>query len=109
MGQARRVDPELKAAFEADRSRLLSMAYRMLGSLLDAEDAVQETWIRLEGSDSDRIEKLGGWLTTVLSRVCLGMLRGRRNRQEPLMDDEWTDPATVGALEVEVLVLPDAG
>ena len=61
------------------------MAYRMLGSLTEAEDAVQETWIRLNRSDAESIDNLGGWLTTVLSRVCLGMLRSRRTRpEEPL-------------------------
>ena len=58
--------------------RLQSVAYRMLGSLTEAEDAVQETWIRLSRSDSESIDNLGGWLTTVLSRVCLGVLRSRR-------------------------------
>lgn len=82
------MDRELATSFEANRSRLQAMAFRMLGSLTDAEDAVQETWIRLNGSDAERIENLGGWLTTVLSRVCLGMLRSRRTRREEPIEVE---------------------
>ena len=66
------MDENLAAQFEANRPRLQSVAYRMLGSLTEAEDAVQETWIRLSRSDPESIDNLGGWLTTVLSRVCLG-------------------------------------
>ena len=69
------MDDDVTAAFEANRPRLQAMAYRMLGSLTEAEDALQETWIRLSGSDAERIYNLGGWLTTVLSRICLGVLR----------------------------------
>lgn len=64
----------------------------MLGSLTEAEDAVQETWIRLSRSDAEGIENLGGWLTTVLSRVCLGMLRARRTRREEPMEAELSPP-----------------
>lgn len=79
------METDLTAQFEASRPRLQSVAYRMLGSFTEAEDAVQETWIRLDRSDADSIENLGGWLTTVLARVCLGMLRSRRARpEEPL-------------------------
>jgi hypothetical protein len=60
------MDRDLATAFEANRPRLQAMAYRMLGSLTEAEDAVQETWIRLSGSDAERIDNLGRWLTTVL-------------------------------------------
>jgi RNA polymerase sigma factor (sigma-70 family) len=76
------MEQDLGAQFEASRPRLQSVAYRMLGSLTEAEDAVQETWIRLSGLDADSIDNLAGWLTTVLSRVCLGMLRSRRSRPE---------------------------
>jgi len=69
------MEQDLAAQFEASRPRLQSVAYRMLGSLTEAEDAVQETWIRLSRSDADSIDNLAGWLTTVLSRVCLGVLR----------------------------------
>lgn len=78
------MDDDLTATFEANRPRLQAMAYRMLGSLTEAEDAVQETWIRLSGSDAERIDNLGGWLTTVLSRVCLGVLRSRRTPERPI-------------------------
>ena len=83
------MDENLSAEFEANRRRLWSVAYRMLGSLTEAEDAVQETWIRLNRSDADGIDNLGGWLTTVVSRVCLGMLRSRRtHEEEPLQPEE---------------------
>ncbi|MBY0277968.1 sigma-70 family RNA polymerase sigma factor, partial [Candidatus Binatia bacterium] len=72
----------LTEQFEANRSRLRGVAYRMLGSLSEAEDAVQETWLRLARSDAAAVENLAGWLTTVVSRVCLDMLRTRRSRRE---------------------------
>lgn len=68
--------------FEAHRSHLRSVAYRMLGSWSEAEDAVQESWFRLTRSETEAIENLGGWLTTVVSRVCLDMLRSRKARRE---------------------------
>jgi RNA polymerase sigma-70 factor (ECF subfamily) len=80
------MEPDLAAEFEALRPRLHSVAYRMLGSPIEAEDAVQEAWIRLNRSDSDSIDNLGGWLTTVVARVCLGMLRSRQTRQEDLLE-----------------------
>src|SRR2546425_12968502 len=71
--------------FEAHRSHLRSVAYRMLGSAGEADDAVQEAWIRLSRSGAADVENLGGWLTTVVSRVCLDMLRSRTaRREEPL-------------------------
>ncbi|MFE9422593.1 sigma-70 family RNA polymerase sigma factor [Kitasatospora sp. NPDC006697] len=72
----------LAQRFEADRGHLRAVAYRMLGSLNEAEDAVQEAWLRLSRSDSERIDNLGGWLTTVVGRVCLDMLRSRKSRRE---------------------------
>ncbi|MGW1406890.1 sigma-70 family RNA polymerase sigma factor [Streptomyces sp. NPDC002403] len=72
--------------FEENRSRLKAVAYRMLGSTSEAEDAVQEAWIRLGRSDDRAIENLGGWLTTVVGRVCLDMLRSRRSRREEPLD-----------------------
>jgi RNA polymerase sigma-70 factor (ECF subfamily) len=68
--------------FEADRTHLRAVAYRMLGSVSDADDAVQETWLRLSRTDAAAIENLSGWLTTVVARVCLDMLRSRTSRRE---------------------------
>ena len=73
----------LAVRFEEHRPQLRAVAYRMLGSLSVADDAVQEAWLRLSGSDADAIENLGGWLTIVVGRVCLNMLRSRK-REEPL-------------------------
>jgi len=72
----------LAERFEENRNRLRAVAYRMLGSLGEAEDAVQEVWLRLSRSDAGRIENLGGWLTTVVARVCLDVLRSRKSRGE---------------------------
>jgi RNA polymerase sigma factor (sigma-70 family) len=72
----------LAEQFEAHRDHLKAVAYRMLGSLSEAEDAVQESWLRLNRSDSSGVENLGGWLTTVVSRLCLDMLRSRKSRRE---------------------------
>src|SRR5436190_446501 len=77
----------LTQEFEQHRRHLTSVAYRMLGSSADAEDAVQEAWLRLSRSDSAAVANLGGWLTTVVARVCLDMLRARRARgTEPLLE-----------------------
>ncbi|MGY4963169.1 sigma-70 family RNA polymerase sigma factor [Streptomyces sp. 900105245] len=85
----RRADRDFLAdRFEGYRGHLRSVAYRMLGSAAEAEDAVQEAWFRLHRSDTREVENLGGWLTTVVGRVCLDMLRSRRTRgEEPL--DTW--------------------
>ena len=72
----------LARRFDAERGRLRAVAYRMLGSLADAEDAVQEAWVRLARTDAAAIDNLGGWLTTVVGRVCLDMLRARAARPE---------------------------
>jgi RNA polymerase sigma factor (sigma-70 family) len=68
--------------FEQHRGRLRGVAYRMLGSLSEAEDAVQDTWLKLNSTDATQLHNLGGWLTTVVSRVCLDMLRARKGRRE---------------------------
>ncbi|WP_407561150.1 sigma-70 family RNA polymerase sigma factor [Streptomyces sp. 184] len=80
----------LAARFETDRPRLRAVAYRMLGSTDEAEDAVQEAWIRLSRSDTSRVENLGGWLTTIVARVSLNMLQSRKSRPEDLVDTEGT-------------------
>jgi len=72
----------LAERFEQQRPRLRSVAYRMLGSLAEADDAVQDAWLRLSRSDADQIDNLGGWLTTVVARECLHLLRSRRHRRE---------------------------
>jgi RNA polymerase sigma-70 factor (ECF subfamily) len=74
--------------FEAHRARLRTVAFRMLGSQTDADDAVQEAWLRLHRSDSANVENLGAWLTTVVGRVCLDMLRSRKSRREEPLDAE---------------------
>jgi RNA polymerase sigma factor (sigma-70 family) len=78
---------ELAAVFEEHRSRLRLVAYRMLGSATDADDAVQEAWLKLARADTSAVENLRGWLTTVVARVCIDMLRARTSRrEEPLAD-----------------------
>ncbi|MFC7619875.1 sigma-70 family RNA polymerase sigma factor [Microlunatus sp. GCM10028923] len=81
----------LAGAFEQQRERLVAVAHRMLGSRVDAEDAVQEAWIRLARQDADAIDNLAGWLTTVVGRVCIDVLRSRRTRGELSYDDEWPE------------------
>jgi RNA polymerase sigma-70 factor (ECF subfamily) len=82
----------LAERFEEHRSHLRAVAYRMLGSLSEADDAVQESWLRLSRSDASDIENLGGWLTTVVARVCLNMLRSRDTRREEPMSAYVPDP-----------------
>jgi RNA polymerase sigma factor (sigma-70 family) len=82
----------LAERLEEHRIRLRAVAYRMLGSLSEADDAVQEAWLRLSGADAKDVENLGGWLTTVVARVCLNMLRSRRTRPEVPLDPHVPDP-----------------
>src|SRR2546427_11451960 len=82
----------LGARFEEHRAHLRSVAYRMLGSFTEADDAVQDAWLRLSRSDASEIENLGGWLTTVVARVCLNMLRSRNVRREEPLDAHLPDP-----------------
>jgi RNA polymerase sigma-70 factor (ECF subfamily) len=85
----------LAQRFEDHRPHLQAVAYRMLGSLAEADDAVQETWVRLSRTDISDVDNLGGWLTTVVSRVCLNMLRSHTTRREaPLDDAHVPDPIT---------------
>lgn len=102
----------LAGQFEALRPRLQSIAYSILGSVSDAEDAVQECWLRLDRSDASGVADLQGWLTTVVGRICLDMLRRRRNRREsqfgdwlpePIVESEHSHP------EHEVLVADSVG
>src|SRR5215471_6068393 len=85
-------DEWLAQRFEENREHLRAVAYRMLGSASEADDAVQESWLRLSRSDADEIENLGGWLTTVVARVCLNMLRSRKVRREEPLDAHLPDP-----------------
>ena len=85
----------LTERFEEHRPRLRGVAYRMLGSLSEAEDAVQETWLRLTRIDTATVENLGGWLTTVVARVCLDMLRARKSRREEAIDARVTETSVV--------------
>jgi RNA polymerase sigma-70 factor (ECF subfamily) len=78
--------------FEKNRTRLRAVAYRMLGSLAEADDAVQEAWLRLSRSDASGVDNLGAWLTTIVARVCLNMLRSRNTRREEPMGVHVPDP-----------------
>ena len=78
--------------FEEYRPHLRAVAYRMLGSLTDADDAVQDTWLRVTRADPSQVENLGGWLTTILARICLNMLRARTTRREESLDGHIPDP-----------------
>jgi RNA polymerase sigma factor (sigma-70 family) len=109
----------LAERFEQDRAHLRAVAYRMLGSLSEAEDAVQESWLRLGRADISGIDNLSGWMTTVVARVCLDMLRSRRSRREepeapdaPVSSDEAIDPEQEAVLADSVglalLVVLDA-
>src|SRR2546422_323980 len=82
----------LAEEFEANRTRLRAVAYRMLGSLSEADDAVQESWLHLSRSGTSGVENLGGWLTTVVARGCLDMLRSRRSRREEPLGAHVPDP-----------------
>src|SRR5438046_5665420 len=84
----------LAEQFEANRTHLRAVAYRMLGSLSEAEDAVQESWLHLSRSNTDGVENLGGWLTTVVARVCLDMLRSRKSRREEPLGPHQPEPVT---------------
>ena len=83
----------LAARFEEQRAHLRSVAYRMLGSLAEADDAVQNSWLRLSSADAAGVENLGGWLTTVVSRECLRVLRSGRGRREQPLADVMVEPS----------------
>ncbi|MFI9815066.1 sigma-70 family RNA polymerase sigma factor [Saccharothrix variisporea] len=99
----------LAQRFDADRGHLRAVAYRMLGSMSEAEDAVQEAWLRLQRSDASEIGNLGGWLTTVVSRVCLDMLRSRTSRREDPLEEFGPEPATDDDPEHEAVVADSVG
>ncbi len=85
-------DEYLAQRFEEHRPRLRSVAYRMLGSFSDADDALQDTWLRLSRAGTDGVENLGAWLTTITARVCLSMLRSRGTRREDPLEGRLPDP-----------------
>jgi RNA polymerase sigma-70 factor (ECF subfamily) len=87
----------LADAFEEHRQHLRAVAYRLLGSTSDAEDAVQDTWLRLTSTDATEVENLGAWLTTVVARVSLNMLRARKHRHEEPVGDSWPGAAEMAA------------
>jgi RNA polymerase sigma factor (sigma-70 family) len=89
----------LAVRFEANRPHLRAVAYRMLGSLSEADDAVQESWLRLSRADTSGVGNLGGWLTTVVARVCLDMLRARTSRREEPLDAPRPNPMVSRASE----------
>ena len=99
--------------FEANRTRLRAVAYRMLGSVSEADDAVQEAWLRLSRSERGEIENLGGWLTTVVARVCLDVLRARKSRREepftPYVPEPIVDPEAGVDPEHEALLADSVG
>src|SRR5262245_43871236 len=88
----------LAQRFEENRGHMRGVAYRMLGSLSEADDAVQETWLRLSRSDANNIQNLRGWLTTVVARICLDMLRSRTARHEESMDVQMAEPVSRSAV-----------
>jgi RNA polymerase sigma-70 factor (ECF subfamily) len=90
----------LNDQFEANRSHLRDVAYRMLGSLSDAEDAVQESWIRVSRADTSAVDNFGGYLTTVVSRVCLNMLQSRKTRREESLDDAYVPDPVISRPDV---------
>lgn len=103
----------LAERFESHRAHLRSVAYRMLGSLSEADDAVQEAWLRLSRAETSGVANLGGWLTTVVGRVCLDMLRSRRSRREHPLGADLPEPvasrAAGGDPEHEALVADSVG
>ncbi|MFI5607837.1 sigma-70 family RNA polymerase sigma factor [Amycolatopsis sp. NPDC051903] len=100
---------DLAEQFEAHRTHLRAVAYRMLGSLAEADDAVQETWLRLSRSDTTGVANLGGWLTTVISRVCLDFLRSRQSRREEPTGEDLPEGATTVDPETEAVMADSVG
>jgi RNA polymerase sigma-70 factor (ECF subfamily) len=91
----------LAEKFEGNRAHLRGVAYRMLGSLSEADDALQETWLRLNQRDTSGVQNLGGWLTTVVAHVCLDMLRSRTSRREESMESQAAEPVAQRAAAMD--------
>ena len=102
-------DSWLAERFEEHRGRLGAVAYRMLGSRAEADDAVQEAWLRLSGSDTSEVENLGGWLTTVVARISLNMLRSRDSRREQHVEEGVPEPVETRDPEREALLADSVG
>jgi RNA polymerase sigma-70 factor, ECF subfamily len=99
----------LTERFEEHRAHLRAVAYRMLGSTAEADDAVQEAWLRVNRAGADGVENIGGWLTTIVARVCLNMLRSRAARREEPLDVYVPDPILSGGPEYEALLADSVG
>ncbi|KZB86945.1 sigma-70 family RNA polymerase sigma factor [Amycolatopsis regifaucium] len=99
----------LASAFEEQRGRLVAVAHRMLGSRADAEDAVQEAWLRLARQDADTIGNLSGWLTTVVGRVCIDVLRSRKTRPEDSYDEPPEPLVIEDSLEEDAMLAESVG
>src|ERR1700730_18910906 len=103
----------LTEQFEENRGHLRGVAYRMLGSLSEADDAVQECWLRLSRSDTDNVENLRAWLTTVVSRICLDMLRSRQSRREEPLEtaapETAATPTSTANPETEAVLAESVG
>src|SRR5438309_11367675 len=89
--------------FEEHRAHLRAVAYRMLGSLAEADDAVQDTWLRVSRAGASEVENLDGWLTTIVARICLNMLRSRNTRREESLGVHMPDPV----IRAEGVLQPD--
>ena len=99
----------LAQRFERSRPQLRAVAYRMLGSQAEADDAVQESWLRASRADAAGVENLGGWLTTIVARVCLDMLRARRTRREEPLELQPAEPVGGAEPERELLLADSVG
>jgi RNA polymerase sigma-70 factor, ECF subfamily len=102
-------DECLAGRFEANRPRLRAVAYRMLGSLSDAEDALQEAWLRASAADASVVANLEGWFTTIVARVCLDMLRSRKSRREEPLEEGHLDVAAADGPEDEAMLADSVG
>jgi RNA polymerase sigma factor (sigma-70 family) len=99
----------LAERFEAHRPRLRAVAHRMLGSAAEADDAMQEAWLRLSRSGADGVENMGGWLTTIVARVCLDLLRSRQSRREEPIGEHLPEPASDADPEQQALMADSVG
>jgi RNA polymerase sigma-70 factor (ECF subfamily) len=99
----------LAERFEAHRPRLHAVAYRMLGSAAEADDALQEAWLRLSRSGAEGVENMGGWLTTIVARVCLDLLRSRQTRREEPVGEDLPEPASDADPEQQAVMADSVG